>query len=120
MSDSMSITPPPPPPVIVSKWRRVCANLLGFGVVCFVTLWLLVWAFVFWQISAGVFEGGELVFAAIFITAPPVLLFTILALCLVGPSRCKLAWISALFYFAPFVVAFLLAAIGPLFGLAKP
>jgi hypothetical protein len=82
-------------------------------------MWLAVWAFVILQIIGRVYEGGELVFAALFLTAPPVFLCTGGALILVGAKRCKLAWISALIYIAPFLVSVLGVAAAALFQSPK-
>lgn len=104
----------------IASWRCLVAGLFSAGALLFTILWLAICAFVMLQIIGQVYEGGELVFAGIFLTAPPVFICTIGALLLVGPKRCKLAWMSALFYFSPVIVALILAAIGAVFGLGKP
>ena len=103
----------------VSRWRRICATIFSAVAALFTGLWLLLCAFVFLQIMTGVYEGGELVFAGIFLTAPPVLLSTVLALLFVGPRRCKVAWISGLLYLSPPIVCGIIAAIASVFGLFK-
>ena len=70
----------------------------------FTALWLVLVGFVLLQIFGRVYEGGELVFAGLFITAPPVFISTLLALLLVGPRNCKVAWISALLWLSPVAV----------------
>lgn len=52
----------------IGEWRRVFAILLSVGSVLFTIPWLAVSALGLWQVSADVFEGGELLMAAIFLT----------------------------------------------------
>lgn len=106
---------PPADTAGVSRWRRVVATLCGLGAAFFTGLWLLVCGFVLLQIFGRVFEGGELVFAALFLTAPPVVIFTALALWLVGPRRCRLAWISAVLYVSPIAISIIIGMVASLF-----
>src|SRR5262245_50117910 len=103
----------------VSRWRRICATIFSAVAALFTGLWLLLCVFVFLQMMTGVYEGGELVFVGIFLTAPPVLLSTVLAIFFVGPRRCKVAWISGLLYLSPPIICGIIAAIASVFGFFK-
>ena len=103
----------------LAPWKRIFVGFLSACVVICTLLWLAISGLVILQIIGRVYEGGELVFAGIIITAPPVFIFTTIALLLVGPKRCKIAWISALLYFSPVIIASILSAIGTLFGFGK-
>ncbi len=50
---------------------------------------------------AQVYEGPILGVAICVLTFPPALIFTSIALLLVGRQRCKLAWISLLVFVVP-------------------
>lgn len=102
-------------PQSIARWRRILAAILGVASAVFTGLWLAIWVFVILQIVGGVYEGGELIFAGLFLTAPPVALGTLGALVLVGPKQCKVAWISALLYCSPFIFGVVIACVAPLF-----
>ncbi len=96
----MSSLPPVQPP---STIRRIFA--IGLSVVtlkCALLYWLG-YAFVTAQIYAGVYGGPELLIAVTFVTLPPALLCTVVALILVGWRRCKLAWISLSLFAWPYI-----------------
>lgn len=90
----------------ISSTRRVIAVTLGVIALFCTLLWLLTNAFVVAQQIAGVYDGPMLIVVAFVLTFPPLILCTIFALMLVGPRRCKLAWISLLIYLLPFTVLF--------------
>jgi hypothetical protein len=56
-------------------------------------------------------EGGELAFAVIFLTVPPVLLFSTISLVLRGPRKAILAWVAL----CPFLLFFIVGALGAAF-----
>jgi hypothetical protein len=99
--------------------EAVCAGFLSAGAAFFTASWLTLCGFVMLQIIGHVYEGGELVFVRIFLTAPPVLLITMFALLLVGPRRCKVAWIFALLYLSPLLISLVAAAIAAVLGSSK-
>jgi hypothetical protein len=90
----------------ISPVRRFIAVALGVVTLLCTLLWLLTLGFVTAQCVAGVYNGPELGVGILVLTFPPTLLCTIIALFLVGPRRCKLAWISLCVYIAPIVITF--------------
>ena len=98
------MTPELSAPSNLTAKRRRSATVLSTIAALSTALWLAVVAFVELQLITGVFEGGELVFAGIFFTAPPVFISAIWAMRLVGARHCKLAWISALLWLSPLIV----------------
>jgi hypothetical protein len=95
----------------IARWKLISAKILGGIVALFTALWLLIILFVILQMIGGVYEGGELVFVGVFLTAPPVFICSILAMILVGPKRCKMAWLSALLWLAPWVVSIIITCV---------
>ena len=90
----------------VSPTRRLIAVALGVVTVLCTLLWLLTFGLIVAQSVAGVYESPVLGIAILVLTFPPALLCTIIAMLLVGPRRCKLAWISLCIYIAPLVISF--------------
>lgn len=74
-------------------------------VLCAGVYWLA-YAFVAAQVYAGVYGGPELLIAATILTLVPALICTSIALILVGPRRCKLAWLSLSSFALPYVALF--------------
>ena len=83
--------------------RRFIAVALGVVTVLCTLLWILTFALIVMQSVAGVYESPVLGVGVLVVTFPPALLCTIVALVLVGPRRCKLAWISFCIYVLPLV-----------------
>jgi hypothetical protein len=65
------------------------------------------------QAVAGVYDGPILILIVLFFTLPPAIICTVISLILVGPRRCKVAWISLCVFGLPFVVAMGAALFGP-------
>jgi hypothetical protein len=97
----------------VSPKRQLVATSLGVITLLCVILFYLTFAFVMWQAIAGVYDGPILVFVALFFTAPPAIICTVISLMLVGPQRCKLAWISLCMYPAFFILLLIVAICAP-------
>jgi hypothetical protein len=106
MTDSPSSIEP------IARWRLIAALIMSLGSASFTALWLAIFGFFLLQVFTGVCEGGELIFIGLFLTALPVCLLTLGALLLVGPKYCKLAWISAIAYAAPFIICLFTALWG--------
>jgi len=93
----------------VSPRKKITAAVLSVGSLLCAILFHLSFALVMWQSIGGVYEGPILVFVALFFTLPPAIFFTAVALFLVGPRRCKLAWISLCSYPLFFIVLLIVA-----------
>jgi hypothetical protein len=81
-----------------SLTRKFIATALGVVTLLCAILFYLSFAFVMWQVYGGVYDGPVLVVVALFVTAPPAAVCTIIALILVRPQRSRLAWISLCSY----------------------
>lgn len=88
----------------ISSTRRVIAVTLGVVALLCTLPWLLTNALVVAQQIAGVYDSPILLIVVFIPTFPPVVLCTFFALMLVGPGRCKLAWISLFLYLLPFII----------------
>jgi hypothetical protein len=103
------MTDQPPTTGEPSRWKRICVGFLSAGSAFFTVLWLVVFGFMIHQVMGQGYERGKWVYQAVFLTGPPVLFCTVTAFLLVGPRRCKLAWISALVYLLPYLFTLCLA-----------
>jgi len=97
----------------VTPKRQLVATCLDVITLFCVLLFYLIFAFVMWQAVAGVYSGPILVFVALFLTAPPAIISTVISLMLVGPQRCKLAWVSLCMYPAFFILLLIVAIFAP-------
>jgi hypothetical protein len=97
----------------VSAKRKAVAVALGIVSLLCAVLFYLSFAFVMWQSIAGVYDGPILVFVALFFTLPPSIVCTVIALFLVGPRRCKLAWMSLCSYPLFFILVLIVALCAP-------
>lgn len=97
----------------VSPKRQLVATRLGVITLLCVILFYLSFAFVMWQTVAGIYDGPILVFVTLFLTAPLAIICTVISLMLVGPRRCKLAWISLCAYPLFFILALIIAICAP-------
>jgi hypothetical protein len=88
-----------------SPTKRFFAKALCIITMLCAILFFLSFAFVCLQVAGGVYDGPILMFAVLFFTFPPSIVCTIISLILVGPRRCKLAWISLCTFALPFVIA---------------
>jgi hypothetical protein len=88
-----------------SPTKRFFAKALGIITMLCAALFFLSFVFVFLQAVTGVYDGPILMFAVLFLTLPQAIICTIISLILVGPRRCKLAWISLCTFALPFVIA---------------
>jgi hypothetical protein len=86
--------------------RRAIAMTLGVVTVLCALLWFLTFAFIVAQSIAGVYDSPFLALGILALTFPPALFCTTIAIILVGPRHCKLAWIALCIYVAPLVVSF--------------
>jgi hypothetical protein len=87
-----------------SPTKRFFAKALGIITMLCAVLFFLSFVFVFLQVASGVYDGPILMFAVLFFTLPPAIVCIIISLILVGPRRCKLAWISLCTFAVPFVL----------------
>jgi hypothetical protein len=87
-----------------SPTKRFFAKALGIITMLCAALFFLSFVFVFLQVAGGVYDGPILIFVVLFLTGPPAIVCTIISLILVGPRRCKLAWISLCSFVVPFVL----------------
>jgi hypothetical protein len=93
--------------------RQIIATGLGFITLLCVTLVYLTCGFVVWHGVPDIDDGPLLVFAVILFSATPAIISTLVALALVGPNRCKLAWISLTMYLPILFAALFFALRGP-------
>src|ERR1022692_3107006 len=82
----------------VSLRRQIIASGLGFITLLCVTLIYLTCGFVVCHVVPDVDDGPLLFFAVFLFSATPAILSTLVALALVGPGHCKLAWVSLSMY----------------------
>jgi hypothetical protein len=82
----------------VSLRRQIIASGLGFITLLCATLVYLTCGFVVCHGVPDVDDGPLLVFAVFLFSATPAILSTLVALALVGPGHCKLAWVSLSMY----------------------
>jgi hypothetical protein len=92
-----------------SPTKRFFAKALGIITMLCAALFFLSFVFVFLQAVTGVYDGPILIFIVLFLTLPPAIVCTIISLILVGPRRCKLAWISLCAFVVPFVLCVCIA-----------
>jgi hypothetical protein len=97
----------------VSPKRLLVATFLGVITLLCVVLFYLSYGFVTWQVVAGVYDSPILLLATLLFTAVPAIICTVISLILVGPQRCKLAWISLCMYPLFFILMFILALCAP-------
>lgn len=87
-----------------SLTKQFFAKALGIITMLCAALFFLSFVFVFLQAVTKVYDGPILMFVVLFFTLPPAIVCTIISLILVGPRRCKLAWISLCSFAVPFVL----------------
>jgi hypothetical protein len=90
-----------------SNARRFLAIGLSIVTLLCAGLYWLVYLFVTAQVYAGVYGGPELLIVGTILTLPPAAICTIVAMILVGPRRCKTAWISLSSFGLPYLLLFL-------------
>jgi hypothetical protein len=89
----------------ISQTKKFIATALGIITLLCAVFFHLSFGLVIWQAVAGVYPGAGFVFIVLLITLPPAILCTVISLILVGPRRCKLAWISLCTFALPFAIA---------------
>ncbi|SRR5712692_6838736 len=89
----------------VSRTRKLVVTALGIVTLLCAALYFLSFEFVMWQAVAGVYDGPIGSMVVLFFTLPPAVICTVISLILVGPRRCKFAWVSLCVFALPFVVA---------------
>jgi hypothetical protein len=97
----------------VSPKRQSVATALGVITLLCAILFYLSFGFVMLQWAGGAYAGAALPFIVLVFTLPPAIICTIISLFLVGPRRCKLAWISLCLYPLFFTFAFIVAICAP-------
>jgi hypothetical protein len=95
-----------PVPALPSFARRSFALASGVGTALCATLFSLTYAFVAAQVFAGVYDNPLLLIIITAFTLPPAIVCTGIAMLLVGPRYCKLAWISLSLFVIPFDALF--------------
>jgi hypothetical protein len=97
----------------VSPKRQSAATVLGVITLACAVLFYLSFGFVMLQWAGGAYAGAALPFIILVLTFPPAIIRTIISLFLVGPRRCKLAWISWCLYPLFFIFALIVAICAP-------
>jgi putative exporter of polyketide antibiotics len=93
-------------PAAPSLTHRLFALISGVVTALCATLFSLTYAFVAAQVVAVAYDNPLLLFIVTALTFPPAIVFTSIAMLLVGPRHCKLAWISLSFFAIPFNALF--------------
>jgi len=92
---------------MLSTKRQITATVLGAITLACAALFYLSFGFVILQSLGGTYDGVALPIISLVLTLPPAVVCTIIAMILVGPKRCKLAWISFCSYPLLFMFMFI-------------